>query len=436
VQGSPCTPADSIQECKAYFAPNFTKEVQASMIKKATFGICLFACFQSANAQSSYSYECNRPDSANLFNATICIDGKQFQYEGGSKVEDLVDQFDEEQLKAYFAGYNENTSTGLFRLDFRGIPIQVSFPNSGAGDGSTLLVFEVPSLDLREEFSGTDRDDSKELLKDYLKKDGERLLKESIKQSPVDPIAGNPASMQSKMVDDAFNAGTQGDFGVTQNKVGLGARFGRYNQGGKSITSYSLPLSFSFQLGGGKELMFRFPMSYMEVEEAKAYSVGFGTGLKVPVVKDKWSLTPALSYGIAGSPDLGSAAQMLSTSLTSDVVLIKHPMFSVRMGNMVGYYKTLPFKIKDYDVDIDLTNIMLRNGFMLSVPIGTVIGPKLNFNTFITDTRFFGDDLYTEQYNEVGFSFNTKKGGFGIGMTYLYADENTDAFKVNFGFKF
>jgi len=413
----------------------------------ASISLLLFFKLSMANSFPN----CQTPDNSNLFTASICIDDK-FKHYGGNSAEDLIDQFDEAQLKKDFKGYDENNSIGLFKLDFRGIPMEISFPKQG----ESKLVFKVGSLKIEKIFEGNTRDESKEQLKDYLKNDGDRIMKELTKKSPVDPIAGNPASTEASMAEGEFNAGTQGNYSINS-FLGVGARFGRFSQGGRNITSYTLPLSYTHELNNGHEISFRLPITYIEVEGAESYSIVFGGSYKFPVMKKngkskfpkEWFLTPSLSYGLVGSKDLGGAAQMLSASLTSDALIFTNSKFSIRMANMVGYYQTLPVAIQDYNIDIDLKNTIYRNGFSISMPLQKYIG-DYTLNTFITDTRFLGDELFIEQYNEIGFSIEKQKSScknksfatkfvcerLGIGITYLHAENNAHSLKLMLKYQF
>ena len=65
---------------------------------------------------------------------------------------------------------------------------------------------------------------------------------------------------------------------------------------------------------------------------------------------------------------------------------------------------------------------------------------------FAIDTRYFGTELYIDQYNEFGFSFGRSKEDEGgllsslvnelrLGVTYLKADDS-EGFTFNLGYKF
>jgi len=417
-------------------------------IKKLVLGVS-FALSQSAMAVGDFDESfagCRIPTGGALFNATICIDDRSVSY-SGSSAESLIDQFDEAQLKNHFKGYyNKNTSKGLFIADFRGLEMRLSYPNRN----SSRMIFEVPSLGIRETFNGATRDESNDQLKDYLKQDGDRILKKLVEQSAVSPIAGNPSSAQTQMAEDEFNAGTGGsytvDFAHKASTMGLGLQLGRYQQDGHQVNAFTVPLSYTFSMKKGKELTFRMPITYVEVEGAKSYSAVLGVSYKTPV-NERWALTPSLSYGVAASEDLGAAAQMASLSLTSNYMLYKGEMYTVSMGNMFGYFKTLPVSIGDYSIDVDLTNEIVRNGIVVSRPIGKIKNTKLTIDAFVTDSRVLGDEVFVDQFNEIGFVIGPQKGmwkddlrhssqDFGIGIKYLRTNADISGFQLTLGYKF
>ena len=438
------------------------------MRNKLIRGCCLLACVHSAMAYASCQDQLFKagPVTGGLFGATICSDGYSEASYTGSSVEGLIDQLDKNELKRRFDGFDENTNNAFFQASFRGLPVYAAFPNEKGKGDETTLVFNVPALDICEVWGkedpgicqnrhgnklqttphkGDTRDANKEGLKDYLKKEGDQILAELVKVSPVDPIAGNPASQQTQMITDEYEAGSGGQAASPMAGLGIGAQFGRFSQGGYDISVYNLPLSYKMPLGKDQELLFRFPLSYTDVSGAKSYKVTLGLSY-IRYLTKAWSLTPSVSYGVAGSRELGSLAQSVSTSLTSNYVLPLKSKYEVSISNMLGYYKTLPFKIQDYDVDLGITNTILRNGVSLSIPLGMKwSGSELSLETFLVDTRFFGSELYTDQFNEIGFSIGprmARKGTtsfsgqlFGIGLTYLHS-ENDHAFNLNVGYRF
>ncbi len=51
------------------------------------------------------------------------------------------------------------------------------------------------------------------MLEDYLKRNGDnivtRMLQAQVAETPIDPVAGNPASLSGQMISNSFTAGTE-----------------------------------------------------------------------------------------------------------------------------------------------------------------------------------------------------------------------------------
>jgi len=82
---------------------------------------------------------------------------------GSNRLQDMVDALDERQLRQRFSTYEDEVSSGEFRLDVRGLPVTLNYQ----GD-STRLVFTVPSLGINQTFDGGTRDASNDLFEDYI----------------------------------------------------------------------------------------------------------------------------------------------------------------------------------------------------------------------------------------------------------------------------
>lgn len=401
-----------------------------------------------------------------LFSVTIRIGSGQPRTFSFSDAESAFEQIDEKELRAAFPSYTD-MSTAVAEVDFRGLDMKFSFPSN-----TSQLLFEVPSLDIRKTFMGRDRDDSVDELEDFLKSEGGDLLNRiqaaSIAVSPVDPIAGNPASMMGSMVSSQFETGfvdqtttipgsepsTAGDESATASGVGahnpdnlihISPRFGRFTAGGRTSKVFTLPLGYSFRLKennrkGLREVGLLFPVTYAKVEGGESYAASLGANLTHGVSK-RWSLSPAMELGLAGSRDLGAAGGIGSASLTSAYRLPVGESF-LNIGNMIGYYETLDIKIGSYSFDPGVSNTVLRNGVMYSVP-RTMGGRKMSTELWVIDTRFFGSALYSEHYDEFGISFGLVKSRENRsienhlrgGVSYLTGDGVT-GWRANLGFSF
>ncbi|MBF0312519.1 MAG: hypothetical protein HQK50_02210 [Oligoflexia bacterium] len=392
---------------------------------------------------------------AALFNINMTVEGvnKQFGY---AKFEDVVNAIKSSSITNNFPNYTGAGSVTV-ALDFRGLPMDLSFGSGGTND----LVLSIPSINLSQTFSGTSRDDSKEQFKNWLKRDGQATLNAVMKKlaevSPFDPVAGNPTSLMSTMVANDFGRGfvsTESSAatkdtttseqtttsGEISNLIGAGIRIGQYQQAGLKGRSYTLPLSYAvrFKSDPRKQLIFDLPLTYFKLEESKSYNIGLGASFRLPVAPT-WTITPSLATGVVGSVDMASAGQVASAAVTSSYTWTL-PLGSLTMGNMLGYYKTLKFKVQGYESNPHIANTVLRNGVMYSLP-HKLFKWDSESELFLIDTRYFGSELYMEQYNEIGFSLGSVKSRADLahylraGVTYLFSSK-TKGISVNFGYSF
>ena len=340
-------------------------------------------------------------------------------------------------------------------IDFRGLEMRTNFVGA-----TSSLVFEVPSLGIRERFAGADRDASLEMLEEFLKDEGGDILDQLqaalIATSPVDPIAGNPNSLMGTMVSGQFRAGFQEqtsniDEAVPEteqahdpdNLLVLGARFGRFTAAEKASRVLTLPLGYSFRLkesgAGLRSVDISLPITYADIEGGKSGAVSLGLGVTY-AMNERWSLSPAAGAGVVGSVDLGSAGGIGSLSLTS-AYTIPREGWSLNIGNMVGYYETLDIPVGDYDFNPGVSNTVLRNALMISIP-STLGDGSVTTEFWGVDTRFFGSDLYSEYYDEVGISFGLTKvrersieNHLRAGVSFLTGD-GVKGWRANLGYSF
>ena len=377
-----------------------------------------------------------------LFSVDITVGEGDDRRQGSfsfSDVRKVFEQIDEDELRMAFPNYTD-TSKAFAVVDFRAVKMNFNFPEAG-----NTLVFEVPSLDIREEFQGETRDASVDRLEDFLKSEGGAILNRIqaalIAESPVDPIAGNPGSMMATMVSGQYEAGFSsqvtnlapasapasdgksdtstmggGPQRSPDNLIHLSPRFGRYTAGGRVSNVWTLPLGYSFRLKeegakGLRRIDLSLPLTYAEIEGGESTAASIGASLTYGL-NDRWSLSPAIEAGLAGSIDLGAAGGIGSASLTS-AYTIPFEKYSLNIGNMIGYYETLDIKVGRYSFDPGVSNTALRNGLMVSVP-GTMWGRKLATEFWAIDTRYYGSALYTCQLHKMAAHMHVHCAKYGI----------------------
>ncbi|MDO9225774.1 MAG: hypothetical protein Q8M09_16750 [Pseudomonadota bacterium] len=354
-------------------------------------------------------------------------------------------------LSAINAGY-VGVETVTIDGNYRGVGINYFSPHFNPAE----IHLTIPSLGVDTAFTGGTREASAQALYDFLKSGNllADLSRELVKSSPTDPIAGNPNSMMSTMVASDYDQSFTSDFSniasaetatatmVSSDKltqVGIGLVFGQMTQGGTDVSNMTIPLSYSIRndLDPRRQLLLRMPISIVDVDGAKAYNVGFGASYRFPM-SQKWTLVPSVNYGLTASKDLGSTAQMVSAGITSTYYW-RRPGYDVGIGNMLGFVTTMPFSYGGYNYDPNISNTVLRNGVMWSMP--TVIsGRKLHFETSVTDTRFFGTQLYSDSFQEVRFSLGTSRSAKatsvlrgGLALRHMKGDTG---FNLEFGYWF
>lgn len=380
------------------------------------------------------------------FTVTLDTEG-QSGSRGFDRIEDAQDIVLDDGLRSLVNAYTETSQANIV-MDVRGLPINVNFD-----ENSTALEFSVPSLNFRRTFTGNNRDESSDELYEFWKKNGDGLLSQMLKKmvetTPVDPVAGNPASLMGQMTSTSFAQGTGGFSGSggedsPENAVGLGMRFGRYSANGFEQKVYDIPLSYTAFFDDPRyQLKVDLPLAYTDTGGSKTATASFGLGLTFPMAK-RWSLTPAIRAGAVGSPDMASAAVIYSGSLTSNYDMYWNGV-KVSIGNMGGYFKTVPLKYRDYEIDYDLSNVVLKNGLGAEGSAGFSLGKHaFSWQASVANTLFLGDALFVDNYWDFGVSLGSRNvpnsqglwNHVRVGFTYTVGNNGYGGGRVNFGYTF
>ncbi|PWR01190.1 hypothetical protein DKT77_18720 [Meridianimarinicoccus roseus] len=351
-----------------------------------------------------------------------------------------------------------DTTPATVGLNFRGLPMTVVYPDSGPG-----LVYTVPELGFSRAFNaGATRAQNEEALENFLETDQEgllsRILNYFVEETGTDPVAGNPASLQSTMIASDFSVGTglgagnsfQASSGAgggegRRNVYGLGARLGRFSVDGNDITTVDLPLTFVRPLSDPRyALIIDLPLTYVETNGSQSAAASLGIGMRVPITT-RWTLTPMVRAGATGSVDLGSLAALYSGSLSSSY-RFNVGQTEVNIGNMLSYISTtgLSDTVDDFDVDYDLQNSVTRNGIGVSGPLAyKLFGADTTWEASVVNTQIFGDAVYIDNYTDIAVSFGTQQSRNGltwdairIGFTYTVGNNGFQGGRLNFGYQF
>ena len=283
-----------------------------------------------------------------------------------------------------------------------------------------------------------------------------------IAETAMDPVSGNPVSQFYSMsirsfetglaLDDPARASADGtvtpEYGgidVGQENVGVfgvGVQYGRFSTDGTDAESWTLPLYHTFLLGdSGYAINVDVPLAYSTIEDDSFFSGSGSLGVRIPVLQGQWALTPAFRIGLVNSNDLQAGVFSYGGSLTSDF-RFRIGQAAFQVGNMVSHFRaTEATFLQDDTLSYDPQNTIIRNGMAMTYPF-QAYGQDLTGTIFATDTRFFGDDAFVEQFNEFGFvvgwerpSFTSLTDRVRLGATYTRNEEG-NGFKLNMGYRF
>lgn len=283
-----------------------------------------------------------------------------------------------------------------------------------------------------------------------------------IAETPTDPVSGNPVGLFYTMsvnafesglaLDDPARASADGTVGPEYGGVevgqeslaifGAGVQYGRFTTDGTDAESWTLPLYHSFLLGdSGYAIHVDLPLAYTTIEDDSFFTGSASVGVRVPVIEGMWSVTPAVRFGLVNSNALQAGVWSYGGSVTSDLRFrIGDAAFQV--GNMVAHYRASETTLlQDDTLGYDPQNTIIRNGVAVTYPF-QAFGEDMTGTVFATDTRFFGDEAFVEQFNEFGFTIGWERPSFTdltdrirLGGTFSRNQEGT-GFKLNMGYRF
>lgn len=402
-------------------------------------------CFVASHAHAACQL-----DSKSNFSVALSINNS-CNTVNADTAESFFKLLDSSNLSKQGLGYNDNAAAS-FNSNFNGISLKLGFAAN-----STTLTFSVPELGVSQSFTDITRDKSVDALEDFLKKNDliGKIMKLQAANTPKSPITGPGGLLPSSIELDfaqQFDAGSQIVSGNGKNTnsdnadnkwaMAINASHTQLKDRG-TVDTATLPLSYSFNMDFNPrhQLSISMPLTQVTTNGAKSYHVGLGLAYRFPIT-DRWSLAPAVRYGVVGSADLASVAAMRGTSLTSVYVLpLTLGDMQLSIGNMVGQYATMKFKTDDYSFDPDIRNTVYRNGLMLSQPV-QLGGHKAAVEYSLIDTRYTGTQIYVKSTQEVGITIGTRREAgntadnyYRAGISY-FRGKDSNGYKMNIGYWF
>lgn len=340
------------------------------------------------------------------------------------------------------------TSAVSLDLNLRGIGSKAFFPAN-----STILTLVIPQAGITEVFAGATRNESLNLMREYLRNGGRRgkLLKAYYRHSPIDPIAGNPDSLLSQMGEADYALGRLSPLSgcsacwsaqpiIHQYQVGV--KGSRAFSKGFETTTVTMPLRYSYSPDLRWAFILDAPFTYFRNGGASSMFASLGMGLRIPV-RENWSITPILRLGTGGTLDLCTAGNFVSTGLTSEI----HGCWNgwvVSMTNYVAYESTANFWLTGLNFNYKLQNYTFKNGLWINSCEGfSLCNRKIHLAVSFVDTIFSKKDLYISHYDEVGLWLITNEvlpamcyDCLTFGVTARYGQENYKGMNLNLNYQF
>ena len=234
--------------------------------------------------------------------------------------------------------------------------------------------------------------------------------------SPIDPLAGNPGSLQASLTRNALDL-TDNDSLVEQgaNTAGtpwiVGAAYTTGSAGRFGIDRFDARLQRSFRVLEGSRALLKIdlPFNYSRVNGVDAFSGQIGIGLEVPLISQKWSVEPRIAYGAVYSGDAGSAGHIVQFSATSRFVVQGLGRGRLVIGNMVGYSQTLDVPGTGFNLNPDLKNWSLRNGLAYDLPLkARFFSRSSSLRASYSFTHYFGSELFNNSFHEAALSIGLR----------------------------
>jgi len=389
----------------------------------------------------------------NLFRARYAIGATTDNRAGTNSLINVDNLFSSQFLDDLTGGgYDPLSTPVLANLDLRGVAAVAGFRQD-----ETAFFFLVQAAGIDISFDEGDRDASLAQFQEWLKGGIDTptspaeavtsLFQAFVADSAVDPVAGNPFSLQTRMMqspydvamrtsfrpDDEFEPDENGKVWTGKDVFELRTDYSPF--WGGDWNGFMVDLAFDYTLNLKEpRLAFTFdlPIAYTQTEgEAHTVTAHAGVGMLIRAMP-WWNVLTEGRVGIAGSVQLGGLAVLYSTGVTSHMQWQLGDA-TLRMGNAFTASSSIDgIEWFGYELTYAITNYLVRNGFEVEHPLpGRLRGNPLFTRLMFSDNWVLGSDVYVDHYNEVGVHFGTTRTmGSGavrdrssFGLTYAGAQD-------------
>ncbi|MEM6617722.1 MAG: hypothetical protein AAF631_00285 [Pseudomonadota bacterium] len=338
------------------------------------------------------------------------------------------------------------TSVTNFNFDAGSRQFTLGYGTSESGD---IVVIENDQEIAA--FSGATRAEAEALLMQFLSdefRQDTEALNRVVANTPNDPVAGTPASLQARMAEATFQngsdvgpsprtGGSRGRGTLANPNLGLSLQSGRYTGPGFSATINTIPLSYSIPLNDPRwAVKIDAPISFTTINGVDNVSGSVGVGLRIPVY-DNWTLTPEFRVGLTRNRTAGVTAKLAALSLTSNYRVDLGQGYGLTIGNSLTYSRT-------FGSAYDQSNVYNKNGVEISGPFEPKLyGLPTNWQFSVVHTKVGGDPTFIDEWVDVSLSVGTvgsKRNvtwdSVRLGITYTRANRGIEGINFNFGYEF
>ncbi|MDH5302239.1 MAG: hypothetical protein OEW58_12850 [Gammaproteobacteria bacterium] len=265
-------------------------------------------------------------------------------------------------------------------------------------------------------------------------------------KSPVDPVAGNPLSLMSTMLESDFAISSQNSpRNPIQRKTSfrLVPEMGQHTANGFHYASYTVPASVILPMAQPRNhLVLSMPVTQVDNNGSITTSSSIGAHLQRRM-HDNWQITSGVRVGYVDSDSYQASASMYSASVNNTFFILLDNI-NLSVHQLLSAHRANKNPFSDYQTEYQLENQSMKTALRAEGSLNLhIFGSPGSWDAIVADTRFFGDKLYMEHYQDLALSIGARRRvGSGDwqavrgGLTYTQGQHGFQGYKINFGYFF